>query len=186
VLGRPTCFLESFRTILHTTTWSISTRSAKGPSNVIWRRRCRKSRSVVSPMHFFIRLDACFYPAHPIQILSGGGGGGPGARGSLHGPLSAARLTLCRLHSPVSSLSRRITAPTTALLSGAASRRFGTRASINARHACTPAARRAYKILSRRHCWALMRRGVDGFSPSSWKPQEKGIMSTAASFSLRK
>jgi hypothetical protein len=31
-----------------------------------------------------------------------------------------------------------------------------------------------------------MRRGVDGFSSSSWKPQEKGMMSTAASFSLRK
>jgi hypothetical protein len=32
----------------------------------------------------------------------------------------------------------------------------------------------------------LMRRGVDGFSPSSWEPQEKGMMSTAASFSLSK
>jgi hypothetical protein len=32
----------------------------------------------------------------------------------------------------------------------------------------------------------LMRHGVDGFSPSSWEPQEKGMMSTAASFSLRK
>jgi hypothetical protein len=32
----------------------------------------------------------------------------------------------------------------------------------------------------------LMRRGVDGFSPSSWEPQEEGMMSTAASFSLRK
>jgi hypothetical protein len=31
-----------------------------------------------------------------------------------------------------------------------------------------------------------MRRGVDGFSPSSWEPQEEGMMSTAASFSLRK
>jgi hypothetical protein len=30
-----------------------------------------------------------------------------------------------------------------------------------------------------------MRRGVDGFSPSSWEPQEEGMMSTAASFSLR-
>jgi hypothetical protein len=28
----------------------------------------------------------------------------------------------------------------------------------------------------------LMRRGVDSFSPSSWEPQEKGMMSTAASF----
>jgi hypothetical protein len=32
----------------------------------------------------------------------------------------------------------------------------------------------------------LMRRGVDGFSPSSWEPQEEGMMSTAASFSLSK
>jgi hypothetical protein len=31
-----------------------------------------------------------------------------------------------------------------------------------------------------------MRRGVDGFSPSSWEPQEEGMMSIAASFSLRK
>jgi hypothetical protein len=31
-----------------------------------------------------------------------------------------------------------------------------------------------------------MRRGVDGFSPSSWEPQEEGMMSTAASFSLTK
>jgi DNA mismatch repair protein MutH len=28
----------------------------------------------------------------------------------------------------------------------------------------------------------LMQRGVDSFSPSSWKPQEEGMMSTAASF----
>jgi hypothetical protein len=28
----------------------------------------------------------------------------------------------------------------------------------------------------------LMRRGVDSFSPSSWEPQEEGMMSTAASF----
>jgi hypothetical protein len=32
----------------------------------------------------------------------------------------------------------------------------------------------------------LMRRGVDGFSPSSWEPQEEDMMSTAASFSLSK
>jgi hypothetical protein len=32
----------------------------------------------------------------------------------------------------------------------------------------------------------MMRRGVDGFSPSSWKPQEEGMMSTTASLSLRK
>jgi hypothetical protein len=32
----------------------------------------------------------------------------------------------------------------------------------------------------------LMRRGVDGFSPSSWEPQEEGVLSTAGSFSLRK
>jgi hypothetical protein len=31
-----------------------------------------------------------------------------------------------------------------------------------------------------------MRHGVDGFSPSSWKPQEEGMMSTVASFSLSK
>jgi hypothetical protein len=31
-----------------------------------------------------------------------------------------------------------------------------------------------------------MRRGVDSFSPSSWEPQEEGMMSTAASFSLSK
>jgi hypothetical protein len=31
-----------------------------------------------------------------------------------------------------------------------------------------------------------MRRGVDDFSPSSWEPQEEGMMSTAASFSLGK
>jgi hypothetical protein len=31
-----------------------------------------------------------------------------------------------------------------------------------------------------------MRHGVDGFSPSSWEPQEEDMMSTAASFSLRK
>jgi hypothetical protein len=28
----------------------------------------------------------------------------------------------------------------------------------------------------------LMRHGVDGFSPSSWEPQEEGMMSTAANF----
>jgi hypothetical protein len=33
---------------------------------------------------------------------------------------------------------------------------------------------------------ALMQRSVDSFSPSSWEPQEEGMMSTAASFSLRK
>jgi hypothetical protein len=32
----------------------------------------------------------------------------------------------------------------------------------------------------------LMWHGVDGFSPSSWEPQEEGMMSTSASFSLRK
>jgi hypothetical protein len=32
----------------------------------------------------------------------------------------------------------------------------------------------------------LMRHGVDSFSPSSWEPQEEGMMNTAASFSLRK
>jgi hypothetical protein len=32
----------------------------------------------------------------------------------------------------------------------------------------------------------LMRRGVDGFSSFSWEPQEEGMMSTAASFSLSK
>jgi hypothetical protein len=32
----------------------------------------------------------------------------------------------------------------------------------------------------------MMWQGVDGFSPSSWEPQEEGMMSTAASFSLRK
>jgi hypothetical protein len=32
----------------------------------------------------------------------------------------------------------------------------------------------------------VMRRGVDSFSPSSWEPQEEGMMSTAASFSIRK
>jgi hypothetical protein len=31
-----------------------------------------------------------------------------------------------------------------------------------------------------------MRHGVDGFSPSSWEPQEEGMMSTVASFSLSK
>jgi hypothetical protein len=33
---------------------------------------------------------------------------------------------------------------------------------------------------------SLMRHGVDGFSPSSWEPQEEGMMSTATSFSLGK
>jgi hypothetical protein len=32
----------------------------------------------------------------------------------------------------------------------------------------------------------VMRRGVDSFSPSSWEPQEEGMMSKAASFSLKK
>jgi hypothetical protein len=32
----------------------------------------------------------------------------------------------------------------------------------------------------------LMWHGIDGFSPSSWEPQEEGMMSTAASFSLSK
>jgi hypothetical protein len=32
----------------------------------------------------------------------------------------------------------------------------------------------------------LMQHGVDGFSPSSWEPQEEGMISTAASFSLSK
>jgi hypothetical protein len=31
-----------------------------------------------------------------------------------------------------------------------------------------------------------MRHGVDGFSLSSWEPQEEGMMSTAARFSLGK
>jgi hypothetical protein len=30
---------------------------------------------------------------------------------------------------------------------------------------------------------ALMRHGVDVISPSSWEPQEEGIMSTVANFS---
>jgi hypothetical protein len=38
----------------------------------------------------------------------------------------------------------------------------------------------------RRQKNVLMRHGVDGFSLSSWEPQEEGMMSTAASFSLRK
>jgi hypothetical protein len=33
---------------------------------------------------------------------------------------------------------------------------------------------------------SMMWRGVDSFSPSSWEHQEEGMMSTAASFSLRK
>jgi hypothetical protein len=33
---------------------------------------------------------------------------------------------------------------------------------------------------------ALMRHGVDVISPSSWEPQEEGMMSTIASFSLSK
>jgi hypothetical protein len=32
----------------------------------------------------------------------------------------------------------------------------------------------------------MMWHGVDGFSPSSWEPQEEGMMSTASSFSLSK
>jgi hypothetical protein len=32
----------------------------------------------------------------------------------------------------------------------------------------------------------MMRRGVDGFSPSIWAPQKEGMMTTSASFSLRK
>jgi hypothetical protein len=36
------------------------------------------------------------------------------------------------------------------------------------------------------HGVAVMRHGVDGFSPSSWEPQEEGMMSIAASFSLNK
>jgi hypothetical protein len=32
----------------------------------------------------------------------------------------------------------------------------------------------------------LMRHGVDGFLPSSWEPQEEGMMSTVARFSLSK
>jgi hypothetical protein len=28
----------------------------------------------------------------------------------------------------------------------------------------------------------MMRHGVDGFSPSSWEPQEEGMMSTTANF----
>jgi hypothetical protein len=31
-----------------------------------------------------------------------------------------------------------------------------------------------------------MQHGVDGFSPSSWEPQEEDMMSTTASFSLSK
>jgi hypothetical protein len=34
------------------------------------------------------------------------------------------------------------------------------------------------------HYVYLMRHGVDGFSPSSWEPQEEGMMSTAANFPL--
>jgi hypothetical protein len=43
-----------------------------------------------------------------------------------------------------------------------------------------------YKALIENKTWRLMWRGIDGFSPSSWEPQEEGMMSTAASFSLRK
>jgi hypothetical protein len=32
----------------------------------------------------------------------------------------------------------------------------------------------------------LMRYGVDSFSPSSWEPQEEGMMNIAARFSLSK
>jgi hypothetical protein len=35
-------------------------------------------------------------------------------------------------------------------------------------------------------CLTIDAARVDGFSPSSWEPQEEGIMSTAASFSLSK
>jgi hypothetical protein len=38
----------------------------------------------------------------------------------------------------------------------------------------------------RRQKNVLMRHGVDGFSPSSWEPQEEGMMSTTTSFSLSK
>jgi hypothetical protein len=31
---------------------------------------------------------------------------------------------------------------------------------------------------------SLMRYGVDSFSPSSWEPQEEGMMNIAARFSL--
>jgi hypothetical protein len=30
--------------------------------------------------------------------------------------------------------------------------------------------------------YCLMRHGVDGFSPSSWEPQEEGMMSTITNF----
>jgi hypothetical protein len=32
----------------------------------------------------------------------------------------------------------------------------------------------------------MMQHGVDSFSPSSWEPQEKGMMNIAARFSLSK
>jgi hypothetical protein len=38
----------------------------------------------------------------------------------------------------------------------------------------------------RRQKNVLMRHGVDVISPSSWEPQEEGMMSTTASFSLSK
>jgi hypothetical protein len=129
----------------------------RGPPNGIWGRRRRKSRSVALPSIFFIRCDVSFYPAHPIQTLSTGGrAGAPAGR-------VARRVAHCQRHDRrfvVSTrlsprFSRRITAPAAALHSGAASRRFRTRDSVNVRHACTPAVRRAYKFLSQRHCWAF-------------------------------
>jgi hypothetical protein len=74
-------------------TKSISICPPKGPPNGIWRRRRRKSRPVAPSCVFF-------HPVYSIQTLSTGASGGAGwARG----PLSAARLTLRRLHSSVTS-----------------------------------------------------------------------------------
>jgi hypothetical protein len=41
-------------------------------------------------------------------------------------------------------------------------------------------------ICSNINLMSMMRYGVDSFSPSSWEPQEEGMMNIAARFSLSK
>jgi hypothetical protein len=133
--------------------WSFASarwRCPKGPPNSIWGRRRRKSCPVVlqssSTMHIL-------FGAPDPNPVHGGQAGAP-TRRVTH------RVAHCQQHDrrfilstrPSPRLLCRITAPVAALRSGAASRRVGTWAGVNACHACTPAARHAYKILSRRHC----------------------------------
>jgi hypothetical protein len=126
----------------------------KASPNSIWGRWRRKSRPVAPPMRFFHPARRIFSSGAPDpNPVHGGATGGAGwARGSPRGPLSAARPTICRLHSPISSP----LAPNNCTGGSFAQRRSKPSLRNTGWRKCAPRvhARRAYKFLSRRHCWA--------------------------------